>query len=211
MPRKGAACFFARYNDRMKVVVIGATGTIGKAVASALAGKHEVIGVHRKSDPAVDVEKPETIAALFDKVRDIDAVVCCAGNAVFKPLTELADQDFQYCVGSKLLGQVEVIRQALKHVRDGGSVTVTSGTLAQNPMQGAAAISMVNAGLEGFTRGAALEAPRGIRVNVVSPGWVTETLIAFKMDPAHGMPAADVAKAYVGSVEGKQTGQTIAP
>ena len=70
----------------MKIVVIGSTGVIGSAVAKALAGNHEVIGVHRKSDPAVDVEKPATIAALFEKVRDVDAVVSCAGNAVFKPL-----------------------------------------------------------------------------------------------------------------------------
>jgi NAD(P)-dependent dehydrogenase (short-subunit alcohol dehydrogenase family) len=184
---------------------------IGSAVAKALAGKHEVIGVHRKSDPAVDVEKPATIAALFDKVRDVDAVVSCAGNAVFKPLAELADEDYEFCLHSKLLGQAAVIRQALKHLRDGGSVTVTSGVLAQHAMVGAAAISMVNSGLEGFTRGAALEAPRGIRVNVVSPGWVTETLVAMKMDPSHGMPAAEVARAYVASVEGKLTGQTIDP
>lgn len=195
----------------MKIIVIGSTGVIGSAVAKALAGKHEVIGVHRKSDPAVDVEKPATIATLFDKVRDVDAVVSCAGNAVFKPLADLADADYEFCLHSKLLGQVAVIRYALKHLRDGGSVTVTSGVLAQNAMVGAAAISMVNAGLEGFTRGAALEAPRGIRVNVVSPGWVTETLVAMKMDPSHGMPAAEVARAYVASVEGKLTGQTIDP
>ena len=195
----------------MKIIVIGSTGVIGSAVAKALAGKHEVIGVHRKSDPAVDVEKPATIAALFDKVRDVDAVVSCAGNAVFKPLAELADADYEFCLHSKLMGQAAVIREALKHLRDGGSVTVTSGVLAQHAMAGAAAISMVNAGLEGFTRGAALEAPRGIRVNVVSPGWVTETLVAMKMDPSHGMPAAEVARAYVASVEGKLTGQTINP
>ncbi|MEO8549165.1 MAG: short chain dehydrogenase [Kofleriaceae bacterium] len=195
----------------MKILVIGVTGTIGGAVATALADRHEVIGVHRKSEPAVDVEKPATIEALFAEVRELDAVVCCAGNAVFKPLAELEDKDLDFCLHSKLVGQVMVIRHALKHIRDGGSITVTSGTLAQHPMVGAAAISMVNAGLEGFVRGAALEAPRGIRVNVVSPGWVTETLVAMKMDPSHGMPAAEVAKAYVASVEGKLTGQTIDP
>ena len=195
----------------MKIVVIGSTGVIGSAVAKALAGRHEVIGVHRKSDPAVDVEKPATIEALFAKVREVDAIVSCAGNAVFKPLGDLTDADYEFCLHSKLLGQAAVIRQALKHLRDKGSVTVTSGVLAQKAMVGAAAISMVNCGLEGFTRGAALEAPRGIRVNVVSPGWVTETLVAMKMDPSHGMPAAEVAKAYVGAVEGSQTGQTVSP
>ncbi|MDE3219074.1 MAG: SDR family oxidoreductase, partial [Nitrospirota bacterium] len=87
----------------------------------------------------------------------------------------------------------------------------TSGVLSQEPMKGSASISMVNAGLEGFVRAAALELPRGIRVNVVSPPWVTETLIALKMDPAPGMPATIVAQAYLASVEGAATGQTIDP
>jgi len=87
---------------------------------------------------------------------------------------------------------------------------VTSGVLAQNPLKGSGAISLVNAGLEGFVRAAALEAPRGIRVNVVSPPWVTETLIAYKMDPSGGIPAAQVAKTYVKAVEGEDTGRTLA-
>jgi len=193
----------------MKIIVIGATGTIGSEVVKALSKRHEVIGVHRKSSPAVDIETPATIDALLSNVKDVDAIVCCAGSGAFKPLLELTDEDIAYSLSSKLVGQVAVIRHAVKYLRDGGSVTVTSGTLAQNPMPGGAAISMINSGLEGFVRGAALDAPRGIRVNVVSPPWLTETLIMFKMDPTHGMPAVDSAKAYVASVEGKQTGQTL--
>ena len=96
-------------------------------------------------------------------------------------------------------------------MRDGGSVTVTSGVLAQRPMPGGAAISMVNAGLEGFVRGAAAEATRGVRVNVVSPPWVSETLVALKMDPSQGLPAATVARAYVAAVTGRGNGETLDP
>ena len=96
-------------------------------------------------------------------------------------------------------------------VVDGGSFTLTSGILAKSPMPGSGAISLVNAGLEGFVRAAALEAPRRIRVNVVSPPWVAETLAAMKMDPSHGLPAAVVAKAYVKSVTGSETGTVIEP
>jgi NAD(P)-dependent dehydrogenase (short-subunit alcohol dehydrogenase family) len=78
-------------------------------------------------------------------------------------------------------------------------------------MKGSASISMVNAGLDGFVRAAALELPRRMRVNVISPPWVTETLIARKMDPSQGMPAASLAHAYLASVEGTMTGQTIDP
>ncbi len=195
----------------MKIVVIGSTGTIGAAVVRALANKHEVIGLHRNSDPGVDITRPASIKNLFDKVTGIDAVVSCAGGAAWKPLDQLTDEDFAMSLGYKLMGQVNIVRAALRHVRDGGSITVTSGVLAQKPMVGSAAVSLVNAGLEGFVRAAALEAPRGIRVNVVSPPWVTETLQTLGMDTSGGMPAERVAQAYVSVVEGTQQGATISP
>jgi NAD(P)-dependent dehydrogenase (short-subunit alcohol dehydrogenase family) len=194
----------------MKILLIGATGTIGAAVARALAG-HEVIGVTRRTDPRVDIDEPASVRAVFQRVPAPDAVVCCAGNAVFQPLEKLTDADFEFSVRSKLVGQVNVVRAALGHLLDGGSVTVTSGVLAQKPMLGSAAVSLVNAGLEGFVRAAALEAPRGIRVNVVSPPWVSETLAKMGMDPKDGLPAAEVAKAYVAAVEGSDNGRTLDP
>jgi NAD(P)-dependent dehydrogenase (short-subunit alcohol dehydrogenase family) len=194
----------------MRILVIGATGTIGREVVKALSAGHEVITASRKGAVKVDIADPASIKAMYKSLGRVDAVVCAAGNAVFKPMVQLADEDFRFCLDNKLMGQVNVVRYGFDHVNDGGSITVTSGVLAQNPMPGAAAISLVNAGLEGFVRGAALEAPRKIRVNVVSPPWVTETLIAFKMDPKGGKPAAEVAKAYVLSVTGRESGATLA-
>jgi NAD(P)-dependent dehydrogenase (short-subunit alcohol dehydrogenase family) len=195
----------------MKVIVIGSTGTIGRAVADALATSHEVVRASRRGDVRVDIEDKHSIAALFRQLKDVDAVVSCAGNARFVPLAQLSDDDISYSIKSKLLGQVELIRQSLGYVREGGSVTVTSGVLAQRPMPGGAAISMVNAGLEGFVRGAAAEATRGVRVNVVSPPWVSETLVALKMDPSQGLPASTVARAYVAAVTGRANGETLDP
>jgi NAD(P)-dependent dehydrogenase (short-subunit alcohol dehydrogenase family) len=195
----------------MKIVIVGATGTIGKAVVSALQGKHEVIAVSRSSPqyPA-DITDKASLEKAFAAIGKVDAIVSAAGGAVFKPLAALTDADFEKCLNDKLMGQVNVVRVGSQYVRPGGSITITSGALAGEPMPGAAAISMVNAGLEGFGRAAALELGSDkVRVNVVSPPWVTETLIAYKMDPAQGMPAADVAKAYVKSVEGDANGQTI--
>jgi NAD(P)-dependent dehydrogenase (short-subunit alcohol dehydrogenase family) len=196
----------------MRILLIGATGTIGAAVAAALAKEHTVIPVsHSKGDLTVDLSSPDSIRALLGKVGPVDAVVSAAGNAAFKPLAELEDGDFDFSLRNKLMGQVNLIRFALDQVATGGSITVTGGVLAHLPMQGGAAISMVNAALEGFVRGSALEAPRGIRVNLVSPPWVTETLEKLGMDAGGGMPAAVVARAYVSAVAGKETGKVIEP
>lgn len=195
----------------MRIVVVGATGTIGQAVADALAGQHEVLRASRQGQVRLDIEDPRSVAALFEQVKGVDAVVSCAGSARFKPLEQLSDEDFAHSLASKLMGQANLIRAALRQLRDGGSVTVTSGVLAQKPMPGGAVVSMVNAGLEGFVRGAAAEAPRGIRVNAVSPPWVTETLLALKMDPSGGLPAATVARAYVAAVTGRHNGETLDP
>ncbi len=193
----------------MKIIVIGATGTIGKAVADALASKHEVVRASRKGNVRVDIEDETSICALFVTVPDADAVVCCAGNARFKPLAELEADDYLYSFRSKLLGQINVARHSARNLREGGSITLTSGVLASQPSKGSGAVSPTNAGVEAFVRAAALDLPKKLRINVVSPPWVSETLSAMKQDPSHGKPAAEVARAYVAAVEGQQQGQVL--
>jgi NAD(P)-dependent dehydrogenase (short-subunit alcohol dehydrogenase family) len=196
----------------MRILLIGASGTIGKEIARALSDRHDVIQASRhKSHESVDITNQQSIRDLFSRVDRVDAIVSAAGNAAFKPLAELTDADFDFSLGDKLMGQVNIVRFGFEHVADKGSITLTSGILAQKPAPATAAISLVNAGLEGFTRAAALEAPRGIRVNIVSPPWVTETLKALGMPTAGGLPAAVVARSYVESIEGKMTGAVIAP
>jgi NAD(P)-dependent dehydrogenase (short-subunit alcohol dehydrogenase family) len=195
----------------MKVIVIGGTGTIGDPVADALAaGGHDVVRVARSSgDVRVDITSPRSIEEMYGAVGRFDALVSCAGSGAWKPLEELTDDDFETSLHNKLMGQVNLVRRGIRQVSDGGSFTLTSGVLAQSPMPGSAAISLLNAGLEGFARAAALEAPRGVRVNVVSPPWVAETLKAMGQDPSGGMPAAQVARAYVESVTGSRNGEVI--
>ena len=194
----------------MRILLIGATGTIGSAVAAALQGRHDLVLASRhKAHETVDISDPSSIRALYERVGRVGAVISTAGQAAFKPLAALGDADFEFSLHNKLMGQVNLVRFGTDAVADGGSFTLTSGVLAQEPMPGGSAISLVNAGLEGFTRGAALELPRHQRINVVSPPWVSETLQAMGQDPKGGLPAAVVAKAYVASVEGTQTGQVI--
>ena len=197
----------------MRILLIGATGTIGQAVAAAFGTRHDIIPASRhKAHESVDIADPDSIRALLKRVGRVDAIVSAAGQAAFKPLGELADADFALSIENKLMGQVNVVRFGLASLADKGSVTFTSGVLAQQPIPGSAAISLVNAGLEGFARAAALEAPRGIRVNVVSPPWVTETVQALGWPPVSGsLSAAIVARSYVESVEGRMSGQVLSP
>lgn len=196
----------------MRILIIGATGTIGRAIAAALQGRDElVLASKNKSSEKVDIADPASIRELFERVGKVDAVVVAAGDAAFKPLAELADGDFALSLKSKLMGQVNVVQYGMNSVNDGGSFTLTSGSLALEPMIAGAAASTVNGAINSFARAAAHEAPRDIRVNAVAPPWITETLIAYKMNPEGGMPASDVGRAYAKAVEGKQTGQVISP
>lgn len=195
----------------MKVLVIGATGTLGSAVADALEGaSHQVVKASRRGPVRVDLEDPATLDGLFDEVPDLDAVVCCAASGPLVDLAAVTDAEFAAGVQGKLLGQVALARRALRRLRDGGSVTLTGGTFAA-PLAGGSLGALVNAGLEGFVTNAAAELPRGLRINLVSPGWVAETLESLGMDPADGTPAAEVARAYVDAVAGTAQGVTVRP
>ena len=194
----------------MKVVIIGATGIIGQAVAQALSAHHQIVRVaHSRGEYQVDLASKASVQQLFELVAPFDAVICAGGQAKFEPLAALTDEDFQFSLSNKLMGQVNLVRVGLSYISDNGSFTLTSGVLAREPVPGSAAVSLVNGGLDSFVCAAALEMTRGIRVNVVSPPWVSETLEAMGQDASTGMPAAQVAAAYVESVESQRTGEVL--
>lgn len=195
----------------MNIIVIGATGTLGQPLVQALkAHHHDVVQVgNSRGDYTVDLADSASIKSLLKQLAPFDALVSAAGQASFKPFAELTDDDFALGLSNKLMGQVNLVRLGAPLIADGGSFTLTGGTLSREPAPGSAAVSLVNAGLEGFVRAAALELPRGVRVNIVTPPWVRETLEAMGQDSSPGMPAADVAKAYLESVQGSASGQVI--
>ncbi|WP_410654273.1 short chain dehydrogenase [Amycolatopsis sp. lyj-112] len=195
----------------MKILVIGATGTIGAAVSGALTARgHEVIPASRSGKFPVDVEKPGTVDALFDAEPGIEHVVCCAGSGSLVPVDGGTDEDFVQGLQGKLLGQVFLLRHAIPRLPDGGSVTLTAGRIPET-LRGSAFGVLTNAGLEAFVAAAARELPRGLRVNVVSPGWVSETLAALG-EPEGGTPVAEVARGYVEAVETTGlSGRTLTP
>ncbi|SDM73052.1 NAD(P)-dependent dehydrogenase, short-chain alcohol dehydrogenase family [Streptomyces sp. cf386] len=205
-PRDAAADMI----DGMKVLVIGATGTVGSAVVGALETSHDVVKASRSGPVKVDLEDPASLDALFDEVRDLDAVVCCAASGPLVDLESAADEEIAGGMRGKLLGQVALARRAVRHLRDGGSVTLTGGTFSA-PLAGGSLGALINSGLEGFVRNAAGELPRNLRINVISPGWIKETLEGMGLDSAGGTPVSEVARAYVEAVEGAMQGQTVRP
>src|ERR1700752_53193 len=186
----------------MKIVVIGATGTIGTAVAEALEPTHEVIRVSRTGPIQADLKDSSSIDALFNSVGTVDAVVSCAPSVPLTPLFSLsgtpAAAEFSK---ARLLGQLHLVQVALNRLGKYGSVTLTSGVFAE-PMVGSALGALVNTGFESFVEEAVPELPQGLRLNVVSPGWIRETLIKLRMNPDAGTPVTVVAETYLKAIEG---------
>lgn len=194
----------------MRIIVVGATGTIGSAVAGALSTQHEVVAVgNTRGELQVDLSSGKSIAALFEQTGPFDALVCAAGRAAFGGLRDVDEEGFRLSLLNKGLGQINLVRLGLDTVRDRGSFTLTSGVLSREPIPQSVAISPANAAVEAFVAAAALGMERGVRVNVVSPPWVAETLEQMGSDPSSGMPAAQVARAYLESVEGQRNGEVI--
>jgi NAD(P)-dependent dehydrogenase (short-subunit alcohol dehydrogenase family) len=197
----------------MKILLIGATGTLGTAVHKALDTRgHEVRTVGRSGgDLRYDFTDPAQVAEIYDRAGRVDAVVSAAGHVPFKPVTELTPEDYLAAFRGKVLSQIDLVRQGVSRIAERGSFTLITGVLAREPVPTGSAASMANGAVEAFVRAAAIEiAPR--RINAVSPTVFTESLADYGAY-FPGMPPvdlADVAQAYIRSVEGAQTGQVYA-
>ena len=164
----------------MKIIVIGASGTVGRAVAQELSQRHEVIHVGRtQGDYQVDITSQQSVESLFEKTGRVDAIVSATGNLFFGPLATMTDGDFNQGLQDKLLGQIRLALTGQHYLNDGGSITLISGIVAHEPIAQGVNATTVNAGLEGFVRAAACELPRGIRINLISPTVLTESAGAY--------------------------------
>jgi NAD(P)-dependent dehydrogenase (short-subunit alcohol dehydrogenase family) len=193
-----------------KILVIGSSGLLGSHLVKALQGKAEVAEAALNRAPLkVDIADPASLKSLFQKVGPVDAIACIAGMVRFVPWANASDDDWAHGLANKLMGQVNIVRLGTAFVRDGGSITLTTGVLAQHPMPGASIVTTVNAAVEGFVRAAAVELGTRVRVNAVSPGWVAETMRAIGMNPAAGLPAARVAECFVQQIESGAQGSIV--
>lgn len=196
----------------MKILLIGGSGTIGKAIVNELSSRHEIVVAGRNSgDVNVDITDKESIKKMYQEVGNIDAVIVSSGKVHFGKLEEMTDELYQIGLYNKLMGQVNVVLEGIKYLNDKGSFTLTSGILNREPIALGSSAAMVNGALDGFVKHAAIELPRVIRINIVSPTVITEALEGYApfFRGFKPVPASDAALAYSKSVEGLQTGQVF--
>jgi len=196
----------------MKILIIGGKGTIGKKVSNHFLKKHEVLIAGRNSaDIKVDIVDSESIKSMFESIGKVDAIVCIAGEAKWGAFDSLTEDDFHIGLKSKLMGQVNLVRIGQNYLNTGGSFTLSTGILADHPVEMTTSAAMVNGGIHSFAKAVSLELKDGIRINVVSSGLVEDAIDKYEAYfPGHNpIPMTKVINGYVKSVEGKGNGEII--
>ena len=194
----------------MRILIVGASGTIGRAVVAELGQRHEIISAGRSSgDVRMDITDSKSIHAAFEKVGTIDALVSTTGKVKFAPFLSMEAADYEIGLKDKLLGQVNLVLIGRHYLSDAASFTLTTGVLDSDPIREGTSASMVNGAINAFVMAAAIEMPRSMRINAVSPGVIAEAMKDYApffrgFEP---VPAARAALAYAKSVEGAQTGR----
>ena len=196
----------------MKIIVIGASGAVGKAATDALSVRHEVVQVNRSSgDVQVDIEDVDSIRAMYQQIGKVDAVVSAVGHGHFGAVDKMTAEQFMKGINHKLLPQVNLVLEGFDYINDSGSFTLTSGVLNRDPIRGGSCAAAANGALDAFVLGASIEMPRNIRINTVSPE-VLEVSRQKYDGVFHGhvhVSNEDVGLAYCKAVEGCLTGQVF--
>ncbi len=200
-------------------LITGASRGIGRACALRLAadGASVIVNYARDADAAAatvntiiaaggqalavqaDIALRDDISRLFqagvEHFGRLDILVANAGHAVFKPLTEITEQDFDATYAVNARGTFFCLQEALRYMGEGGRIVCIStiGTLLNLP--GGACYFGSKAAVEQFCRVAAREvAARGITINTVSPGFIeTDMLRAVLADGDADAAAALIA------------------
>ena len=196
----------------MKILIVGGTGTVGKKVSQHFAKKHAIVVAGRSSgDVQVNISDSGSIKAMFEAVGQLDAIVSIAGEAKWGAFHELTEEDFHVGLNSKLMGQVNLVRIGKDYLNDNGSITLSTGILADHPVLHTTSAAMVNGGIHSFVKAAALELMGQCRINVVSRGLVEDSVERYEaFFPGHNpIPMWKAVNCYIKSIEGYETGQII--
>jgi len=181
------------------MVIFGATGGIGSALArrmaglgwrqvlaarngerlSALAGELGASAV--EADVTVGGGAERAVEAALEAFGRVDAVVNCVGSLLLKPAHLTSDEEWDKVIAMNLTSSFHVLRAAARVMRErgGGSVTLVSSAAAGRGLMNHEGIAAAKAGVEGLALAAAATyAPSKVRVNVVAPGLVRTPMTA---------------------------------
>jgi NAD(P)-dependent dehydrogenase (short-subunit alcohol dehydrogenase family) len=196
----------------MKILIVGGKGTIGRKVSDHLSKMNDVVVAGRTSgDVAVDITDSPSIETMFASVGNVDAVVCVAGDAKWAAFDSMTEEDFYIGLRSKLMGQANLVRIGRNYLNAGGSFTLSTGILADHPVDMTTSAAMVNGGIHSFVKAVSLELKNGNRINVVSSGLVEDAVDKYEAYfPGHNpIPMNKVVNGYLKSILGKGTGEII--
>ncbi|MDZ7720300.1 MAG: short chain dehydrogenase [Balneolaceae bacterium] len=195
----------------MKIIIAGATGTIGSKVTDDLESDHEVIKVGSSSgDIHADITDSDSIEDLFKEVGSFDALVSATGAGHFGPIRDMTEEDFRVGLNSKLMGQVNLVLKGQNYINPNGSFTLVSGILSEDPVYASSNLAAVNGAINSFVKAAARELENGVRINAVSPGVVEDSPEFFDAFPGHKpVSMENVVRGYRKSILGKITGEVV--
>ncbi len=196
----------------MRILIIGGEGTIGQPVTEHFQNENEVIVAGRSSGEInIDIADTNSIEKGLETLKKVDAIVCIAGEAKWANFNELSEDDYYIGLKSKLMGQVNLVRIGKNYLTSGGSITLSTGILADDPVTKTTSAAMVNGAIHSFVKAVALEIGNGIRVNAVSLGMVEDAYDKYKdYFPGHNpVPMKKAVNAFVRSVNGKGNGEII--
>ncbi len=197
----------------MKIIIVGATGTMGTYLSSAFENEHEIIrAASEGGDFQVDITSPEEIEKFFQTVGPFDALISTAGPTFVGPWKKLDDTTFRKGVEGKMMGQINLVLIGQHYINPKGSFTLITGALTEEPQINFANASAANGAVEGFVRGAAIELENGIRINAVSPTVIENSPHYFPYFPGE-IPTTmkQLEFMFRKSVFGASTGHIIKP
>lgn len=197
----------------MKMIIVGASGTMGKHLTSAFKKEHEVITAASKGcDIRVDITSPESIENMYKQAGSFDALISTAGPTFVGPWKKLTDREFRLGVEGKMMGQINLVLIGQHYINPNGSFTLITGALSHDPQKNFANASAANGAVEGFVRAAAIELENGIRINAVSPTVIENSPQYFPFFPGDiPVTMQQLEFGFRKAVFGANTGQVIKP
>ena len=181
----------------MAVLVLGASGGIGSALARRLAAsgtrlvlagrdaaRLEAVAAETGGTPLVlDATKPAEVEAAAARAVEahgrLDGLANCVGSILLKPAHLTSEEEWDAVVATNLKSAYAAVRAAARAMSAGGSVVLVSSAAARLGLANHEAIAAAKAGVIGLTLSAAASyAPRGLRVNAVAPGLVRTPMTA---------------------------------